>query len=178
MRLVKNNSPVSTDLLELVPLDRGAAVELATGKVPSQLWNATNLEAVSPLLVDIGRAYVDLYGNGDVEPPWMGYVARDRRSGSIVGTCGFKDRSRDGMCEIAYFTFPTCEGRGFGQRMARCLVEIAFDAGARLIRAHTLPQENASTRILRKLDFVNLRDVHDPVDGIVWRWQLERAPHR
>src|SRR6266702_2366495 len=44
----------------------------------------------------------------------------------------------------------------------------------RLVRAHTLPEENASTRVLLKCGFRHLGTVVDPEDGPVWRW--ERGP--
>jgi hypothetical protein len=45
---------------------------------------------------------------------------------------------------------------------------------ARTVRAHTLPERNASVRILEKLGFAHLGQIVDPEDGPVWRW--ERAP--
>jgi hypothetical protein len=46
----------------------------------------------------------------------------------------------------------------------------------KLIRAHTLPQINASTRILTKCGFDRIGEMIDPEDGLVWRW--ERKPVR
>jgi GNAT superfamily N-acetyltransferase len=91
----------------------------------------------------------------------------------IVGTCGFKaPPDDDGVVEIAYFTFPDFEGRGCGSAMAIGLVERARRAvGVRRLRAHTLPERNASTRILEKAGFDFLGEVIDPEDGPVWRWE-------
>jgi len=44
----------------------------------------------------------------------------------------------------------------------------------RLIRAHTLPEPNASTRVLQKCGFEQVGEVTDAEDGLVWRW--ERRP--
>jgi [ribosomal protein S5]-alanine N-acetyltransferase len=41
--------------------------------------------------------------------------------------------------------------------------------------AHTLPHKNASTSVLRKLGMANVGEYHDPEDGPMWRWQIERA---
>ena len=111
-----------------------------------------------------------------IEPPWGGYLAVDPSSRMVVGTCGFKGPpGPDGAVEIAYFTFPGGEGRGTGTAMARALCGIASrHPGVRLLRAHTLPERNASARLLGRLGFVHASDVIDPEDGPVWRW--ERAP--
>jgi RimJ/RimL family protein N-acetyltransferase len=44
----------------------------------------------------------------------------------------------------------------------------------RLVRAHTLPESNASTRVLTNCGFRKTAEVVDPDDGPVWRWELVR----
>ena len=81
----------------------------------------------------------------------------------------------EGMVEIAYGVVPAYEGRGFATEAAAALTEYAFDSGdVRLVRAHTLPERNASTRVLEKNGFALVGEVVDPEDGPVWRW--ERRP--
>ncbi|MGB9156079.1 MAG: GNAT family N-acetyltransferase, partial [Chthoniobacterales bacterium] len=46
---------------------------------------------------------------------------------TIVGTCAFRSPPRSGGVEIAYFTFPEFEGRGFATETARHLIQIAKD---------------------------------------------------
>ena len=58
-------------------------------------------------------------------------------------------------------------------RVAQALAHYAFRSGrVSLVRAHTLPQENASTRVLTKCGFDFVGEVIDPEDGLVWRWEL------
>lgn len=103
-------------------------------------------------------------------PPWTGYFAVT--AGIAVGGGGFKEAPKDGRVEIAYFTVPEFEGRGFATRTASALVAIARLADPRLvIAAQTLPAENASTAILRKLGFRLDRTIDHPEDGKVWEWQ-------
>jgi ribosomal-protein-alanine N-acetyltransferase len=105
-------------------------------------------------------------------PEWVGHLAADATTGVVVGTCAFKGPPVDGVVEIAYFTFPAFEGRGYGGAMAGALVARAAAAGeVRTVRAHTLPEPNASTRILERLGFAHLGTVEDPEDGPVWRWE-------
>jgi RimJ/RimL family protein N-acetyltransferase len=61
--------------------------------------------------------------------------------------------------------------------MAQGLVERAIAAPeVHRIRAHTLPEPNASTRILEKLGFLKSGDAMDPDAGPVWRWERAATP--
>ena len=102
-------------------------------------------------------------------PPWVGYFAVT--ADIAVGGGGFKEAPQLGRVEIAYFTVPEFEGRGFAIRTARALVAIARAADpALIIAAQTLPMENASTAILRRLGFRLDRTIDHPEDGKVWEW--------
>jgi len=101
--------------------------------------------------------------------PWGCYLAE--AGGVMIGTCAFKSAPGDsGEVELAYMTFPAFEGRGHATAMAGALAAIADQAGATPI-AHTLPEENASTRALRRNGFRLAGEVEDPEDGPVWRWE-------
>jgi ribosomal-protein-alanine N-acetyltransferase len=108
-------------------------------------------------------------------PEWSGHLAVDGETRAVVGTCGYKSAPRpDGGVEIAYFTFPAFERRGYGGAMAGALVAQAAASGAvRVVHAHTLPETNASARILTRLGFRCTGTViDDPDDGPVWHWEL------
>lgn len=107
--------------------------------------------------------------------PWVhGFAICDPREGAVVGNLGFKGPpDADGAVEIAYGVVPAREGRGFATAAARAGLAFAREQGdVRTIRAHTLPERNASTTILAKLGFADLGPVEDPEDGTVWRWEL------
>ncbi len=106
--------------------------------------------------------------------PWVhGFAVAHREARVIIGNAGFKGPpDPGGMVEIAYGIVPGFEGRGFATEAATALVTFAFASGlVRLIRAHTLPAHNASTRVLAKCGFHFVGDVVDPDDGPVWRWE-------
>ncbi|HET8713679.1 MAG TPA: GNAT family N-acetyltransferase [Gemmatimonadales bacterium] len=110
--------------------------------------------------------------------PWHhGFFLAERSRGEVIGTAGFKGPpDADGMVEIAYGVVPSVEGRGYATEAAGALVRFAAaEPRVRTIRAHTLPELNASTRVLRKCGFVHTGEVVDPDDGPVWRW--ERNAH-
>ena len=128
------------------------------------------------LLRNVAEQTVALFERtGVTTHPWSGFVAVDRVRDAIVGTCGFKScPDADGNVEIAYFTFPNFEGRGVASAMAAGLVERARVAvGVRRLLAHTLPEKNASTRVLEKVGFLWTGEVIDPEDGRVWRWERD-----
>src|ERR1700726_2811880 len=57
--------------------------------------------------------------------------------------------------------------------MARLLIRLAQDPDSSIgILAKTLPPENASTAVLRKLSFNRVGTAHDEEVGEVWEWQM------
>lgn len=104
---------------------------------------------------------------------WGGYLAVDVETKSVVGSCAFKAAPNDdGLVEIAYFTYPTCEGRGYATAMASELIALgSASAEVKMIIAHTLPEKSASTRVLEKNGLECVGEVTDPEDGQVWRWE-------
>jgi len=127
---------------------------------------------IPPAGRDVLEGTVHLYEAGGFQPPWIGYLAD--RDGDIVGACAFKSPPRDGRVEIAYMTFPEFEGRGIASEMARQLVQLARQSQPGVVVvALTLPQESASTSILRRLGFSLAGEIEHPEDGRVWEWTLE-----
>jgi RimJ/RimL family protein N-acetyltransferase len=110
-----------------------------------------------------------------VSDPWIhGFAMVHRESGATIGSCGYKGPpDEEAVVEIAYGVHPDYQGRGYATEAAQALVGYAFESGrVRVVRAHTLPEENASTRVLTKCRFTCLGEVIDPEDGLVWRWEL------
>jgi [ribosomal protein S5]-alanine N-acetyltransferase len=122
----------------------------------------------------VGRTLVAVPVSVD-ELQWGGYFVVDEGTREVVGSCAFKTPPTDeGAVEIAYFTYPGFEGRGYATEMARKLVELARrSAAVRRVIAHTLPETNASTRVLEKVGMTFVGEVTDPEDGRVWRWQVQ-----
>lgn len=111
--------------------------------------------------------------------PWtLGFAVIHREAQSVIGSAGFKGApDEDGIAEVAYAIVPAFEGRGHATEVTRALVAWAFGSGrVSLVRAHTLPANNASTRVLGKCGFVRKDDVVDPDDGPVWRWERVERP--
>jgi [ribosomal protein S5]-alanine N-acetyltransferase len=133
----------------------------------------------------------EFFVSGDVSPEWLGrlktassadpwrhgFFVVEREHRAVIGTAGFKGPpDADGMVEIAYGIVPGSENRGYATEAAMALVRFALATkDVTLVRAHTLPEANASTRVLAKCGFRHTEDVIDPEDGPVWRWELTRS---
>ncbi len=138
---------------------------------------AEPVEALPETAREVCMGTASLYGAVGFEPPWIGYLAKV--GGELVGTCAFKAPARANRVEIAYFTFPSYEGRGFATRMVGQLLELAAQAmPGVLVVAQTLPTENASTSVLKRNGFVLAKSIEHPEDGLVWEWQRNAAQPR
>jgi GNAT superfamily N-acetyltransferase len=121
------------------------------------------------IVAGVVAAAVQNYARAGYCPPWIGYLAFE--AAVCVGACGFKTPPVAGAVEIAYFTFPDHEGRGVATRMAQALSALARQSDPAItLRAQTLPAQNASTAILKRLGFVCTGTIAHPEDGPVWDW--------
>ncbi len=113
---------------------------------------AENLGVLPPVLRENCEATAALFASIGFTPPWVGYVTVD--NDQPVGGCAFIGAPKDGAVEVAYFTLDEFEGRGFAKRAVTRMIEIAQRADRTVsLTAKTLPQENASTTILRRNGF-------------------------
>jgi len=143
--------------MRLVAIQRGGAIPADIPSLPAAADGV--LEATARLYEAVG-----------FEPPWICYLAIT--NSLVVGTCGFKASPQGRRAEIAYFTFPGYEGKGVATQMARQLIALAQASDADVtIAAQTLPNRNASHRVLEKLGFACLGPLEHPEDGTVLEWQ-------
>ena len=110
--------------------------------------------------------------------PWIhGFAILLRGEGARIGQCGFTGPpGSDGIVEIAYGVEVEYREKGYATEAAMGLVEYAIeDARVRAVRAHTLPKESASTRVLKKCGFVQIGESIDHEAGLVWKWERRIA---
>ena len=153
--------------IQLLPIDADLAESLASGT-----FEATYSVTVSDLDPTLGIVRQTLAMPALASEPWGGYLTVGSDMGEVVGMCAFKSAPSSGAVEIAYYTFPAFEGRGYATAAANALVAVAASGGVATVVAHTLPEPNASTRALQRVDFAFAGSVVDPEDGPVWRWTL------
>ena len=111
-----------------------------------------------------------------ITDPWVhGFSVVHRDSGIEVGTGGFKGPPADGTVEIAYGVEPDQRSKGYATEIAGALVAYAFASSeVESVLAHTLPDADASKRVLLKCGFVHVGETIDPDDGLVWRFEKTR----
>jgi ribosomal-protein-alanine N-acetyltransferase len=113
---------------------------------------------------------IDFFKRIGYVPPWIGYFAQ--LNGKIVGSAAFKGQPINGKVEIAYGTMEPFQNQGIGTKICRALAELSLKTDPSVkITARTLPENNYSTKVLKKNNFVWLGTVYDPEDGIVWEWE-------
>ena len=133
-------------------------------------WDAEN----APDLPDVVEQTLGMRPGASDQ--WGGYLTVDEAEGLVVGVCAFKGPpTEDGAVEIAYYTFAPYEGQGYAKGSARALISVALSSpDVRHVIAHTLPQKNPSTSVLRGVGMRFIGEVWDPEDGRVWRWQTDK----
>ena len=170
---------IETERLQLMPYAPAHLLALIEG-VP-QFEECMGLRAADRLRDfvvsdDVSPAFLVQLRSGTRPDPWVyGFAVVRRENRLVIGSAGFKGPpSEDGVVEIAYGIVPGCEGRGYATEAAHALVAFALaDDRVRLVRAHTLPTANPSTRVLTKCGFQQVGEVIDPEDGPVWRWERD-----
>lgn len=163
--------------VRLIEIDVAAAEILAARPDRFESKYRLSLGENAGLVQDAVRQTIAMLAAAPRSRPWGGYIAVSA-DGRVVGTCAFKTGpDQDGAIEIAYFTFPPFEGHGVATAMARQLLEMArASQQVREVIAHTLPERNASTRVLEKIGMQCVGEVIDPDDGRVWRWRFRLRP--
>jgi RimJ/RimL family protein N-acetyltransferase len=92
----------------------------------------------------------------------------------LVGWGGFKGPPNDGVIELGYEIAESHRGRGLATAAARAMLAEAFaDPTVTAAIAHTLPERNASNRVLEKVG-LHFDGQHADDGDTVWRFRLDR----
>jgi RimJ/RimL family protein N-acetyltransferase len=110
------------------------------------------------------------------ERNWWTFFPVHKQDNQLIGSGGYKGKpSTDGTVELGYEIAANYRNRGLATEMTKGLIENAFgDERVKTIIAHTLGYDNPSTRVLQKCGFEKVKEINDPDDGLIWRWELKR----
>ncbi|HEY5408773.1 MAG TPA: GNAT family protein [Ginsengibacter sp.] len=123
----------------------------------------------NPLCQESIYMTIDFYKRVGYNPPWISYYLK--LGNELVGAGAFKGRPINGMIEIAYGTFEKYRNQGIGTSICKHLVDLSLKTDPSVtITVRTLPEENFSTKLLKRNDFVFNGTIVDPEDGEVWEW--------
>lgn len=172
-------APVATARLQLLPCAPHLLDLLIAG--PSTFTAATGITVEDgylefPEALEMARQCL-LDADPDVAgwwAPWLFVHLADR---ALIGLGGFKGPPdpATGVVEFGYGIARARRGAGYATEAARGLLETAFRLpGITGVCAHTLAEENASTRVLVKAGLRRTAEIQDPADGRLWRWEISR----
>ncbi|KAA3620920.1 MAG: N-acetyltransferase [Bacteroidetes bacterium] len=93
----------------------------------------------------------------------------------LIGSCGYKGKPVEGIVEIGYEVIPSQRRRGYATEIASALIHNAFNhKNVHTVQAHTLAEENASTKVLKKCGLNWTEELEDEEDGTIWKWAISR----
>lgn len=107
-------------------------------------------------------------------PWWLPFLVIHTEDTAVVGVFGTKGPpAPDGFVEVGYSIAPNYQNRGLATEALGGFRAAHRDhPGVNGFRAHTLPERNASCRVLEKAGFSLAGEHFDPEDGLTWVWQL------
>jgi ribosomal-protein-alanine N-acetyltransferase len=150
---------------------------LALAKGPAEYEKSSGMSVADGVrefvLAATSNFHVELQAVTSPDPWRFGFAIVHTAENIVIGMCGFTGPpTPDGAVEIAYSIAPGYEGKGYATEAAAALIDFACKNGrVRTIRADTRPETNASTRVLEKCGFKKVREVVDPENNLVWRWE-------
>ena len=166
---------IETQNLKLIPCDTDILKSAIKGnKVLAKKINVTVPEDWTEFGVSALQYALDKLTESQEERNWWTYFPVHKQDNKLIGSGGYKGKpTTDGTVELGYEIAPNYRNRGLATEMTKGLIENAFrDERVKLIIAHTLGRDNASTKVLQKCGFEKVREINDPDDGLIWRWEL------
>lgn len=124
---------------------------------------------------DVSAAFLEQLKTSTETDPWRdGFGVVHLADNVVIGLCSYGGPPGDeGTVEISYGISPAYQGRGYATEAAQLLIDRALASGqVKLLCAHTLPERNASARVLEKCGLRFAGERVDPKDGLIWRWEL------
>ena len=141
---------IETENLILVPGTTESLTSALSGN--DSLSNSLGY-AVCPDWTEFGTeplAYaLKMISQDDNESGWWTYFPIHKADRILIGSCGYKGRpTTDGIVELGYEVCSAYRHKGLGTEIANALLTNAFHyETVKIVVAHTLPIENASTKI-------------------------------
>lgn len=113
----------------------------------------------------------------DPDGPWGPRFFLVGEPPELVGWGGFKGAPQNGAIEIGYEIAEPRQRQGLATAAAKAMLDEAFaDSAVTEVIAHTLPERNASNRVLEKVGFRFTEATYEG-DTPVWRYSLPRDRH-
>ncbi len=110
------------------------------------------------------------------EALWWAYLPILIDENRLIGSCGYKGKVDKNACvEIGYEIAESYRNQGFATELASALIANAFRfEEVKSVIAHTLAEENASVKVLKKCNMKFVAELDDPDEGKVWKWEIKK----
>jgi len=172
-----NRVVIETRRLKLICCDE--AMLLAAIESDQAIGKLLGVNAARPWTENNERSFrfsLEKISSHPEEKKWWTYFHLLKKGNLLTGSCGFKGKpDENGTVEIGYEVARDYRNHGIATEIARALIEFAFSHDeVKLVCAHTLPEENASVRVLRKCGMQFSGESSDDDVGKVWRWELSK----
>lgn len=168
---------IETEHLKLIPCDTEILNAAILGnEILSKKINVTVQDNWTEFGVGALQYALERLSESEEEKNWWTYFPIYKHDNKLIGSGGYKGKpTNTGTVELGYEIAPDYRNRGFATEMTKGLIENAFkDERVKSIIAHTLGQDNASTKVLQKCGFKKVEEINDPDDGLIWKWELKR----
>lgn len=108
------------------------------------------------------------------EKIWWTYLPILKSENLLIGSGGYKGKpDENGRVEIGYEVALHYRKRGLATEMAEALIDFAFrNESVSTVIAHTLPEENASVKVLRKCGLQLMGEDREDGGEREWRWVI------
>jgi len=141
-------------LNSIQPTDERAIFELFSN---TSVIEHYDLEAFTS--IEQARKLIELFQSRYVAAAGIRWAIRQKCSGKVIGTCGFNSwSSQMRSAVIGYDLMPAYWGNGYATEAVRSIIQCAFSdmlpcGSLNRIQADTVPGNNASEALLRRLGF-------------------------
>jgi ribosomal-protein-alanine N-acetyltransferase len=168
---------IDTKNLKLIPCDTEILKSAIEGnEILTRKINVTVEDNWTEFGVDALKYSLDKLTDSEEEKNWWTYFPIHKQDNKLIGSGGYKGKpTSDGTVELGYEIASGYRNRGLATEMATGLIENALrDERVKSIIAHTLGQDNPSTKVLQKCGFKKVEEINHLVDGLIWKWELKR----
>jgi len=168
---------IETKNLKLISCDTEILKSAIEGnEILAKKINVTVQDNWTEFGVDALKYSLAKLAESEEEKNWWTYFPVYKKENKLIGSGGYKGKpTTDGIVELGYEIMSDYRNRGIATEMTKGLIENAFrDEKVKSIIAHTLGQDNPSTKVLRKCGFKKVEEINDPNDGLIWKWELKK----
>lgn len=165
---------ITTKRLELLPCDESHFEAVLQSEVKlAELLNITIAKDWMPFPESLPFGYEMLKADSQ-NFCWGMYLFIHKADQKLVGSGGYTGKAdENGMVEIGYSISTEYQNQGLATEAAKGFIKFAFSfQHIKTVEAHTLAEENVSTKVLKKCGLTKITEKYDEKDGDIWQWRI------